>query len=195
MIARGSPAIVGVHRGCARRLDPAPHDNSRAGRSDVGRGSDREALLRLLGPVVEARGLDLEDVVVTPAGKRRLLRVVVDRDGGVGLDAVAEISTAVSKELDDSDAMGGAPYVLEVTSPGVDRPLTEPRHWRRATGRLVKASLRDGSAVQGRVAGVGDDSVTLDVDGTATRLGWAELAGGRVQVEFNPPPAATERED
>jgi ribosome maturation factor RimP len=114
-----------------------------------------------------------------------MLRVVVDQDGGVGLDNVAEVSTAVSKTLDDSDAMGGAPYVLEVTSPGVDRPLTQPRHWRRARGRLVKATRHDGGVTLGRVAEVDDDAVTLDVDGTPTRLGWAELSAGRVQVEFN----------
>jgi ribosome maturation factor RimP len=192
MIARAVPAIVEVHRGSGGSL---PYDNSRARRSDVGRGSDREALLRLLGPVVEQHGLDLEDVTVTPAGKRRMLRVVVDQDGGVGLDTVAEVSTAVSKTLDDSDAMGGAPYVLEVTSPGVDRPLTQPRHWRRARGRLVKATRHDGAVTQGRVAEVDDDAVTLDVDGTPTRLGWAELAAGRVQVEFNRARTTGERED
>lgn len=151
----------------------------------MARGSDREALLTLLAPTAAEHGLDLEDVVVTPAGKRRLLRVVVDRDGGVELDAVAQVSTAVSKVLDDTDAMGGTPYVLEVTSPGVDRPLTEPRHWRRAQSRLVKATLADGGTVQGRVSGTDDDGVILDVDGSPRHLRWAELATGRVQVEFN----------
>lgn len=151
----------------------------------MGRGSDRDALIGLLAPVVEARGLDLEDVVVTPAGKRRLLRVVVDQDGGVGLDTVAEVSTAVSQALDDSDAMGGSPYVLEVTSPGVERPLTEPRHWRRAAGRLVKVTLAGGGTVVGRVVSASEQGVTADVDGTATTWGWDELGPGRVQVEFS----------
>lgn len=151
----------------------------------MSRASDRESLLALLGPVVAGSGLDLEDVVVTPAGKRRLLRVVVDQDGGVGLDAVAAVSSAVSQALDDSDAMGGPPYVLEVTSPGVDRPLTEPRHWRRAHARLVKVTLADGATAQGRVSAVDDDSVTLDVDGSPRRIEWAALTSGRVQVEFN----------
>ena len=158
----------------------------------MAKGSDRESLLALLAPVVEAEGLDLEDVVVTPAGKRRLLRVVVDRDGGVGLDLVAQVSTGVSAALDGSDAMGGSPYVLEVTSPGVDRPLTEPRHWRRAAGRLVDATLTGGGSLQGRVTGADDDGVTLDVDGTNTRLAWPEVLRGRVQVEFN---RAAERND
>lgn len=148
------------------------------------RGSDREPLLRLLEPVVADHGLDLEDVTITPAGRRRLLRVVVDRDGGVALDTVAEVSTAVSRALDDADAMGGQAYVLEVTSPGVDRPLTQPRHWRRAAGRLVKATLHDGSTVLGRVSAADDDSAALDVDGSSRRLAYAEVATARVQVEF-----------
>ena len=109
----------------------------------MAKASDRDSLMRLLDPVVTTQGLDLEDVVVTPAGRRRLLRVVVDRDGGLSLDAVAAVSTAVSAALDDSDAMGGAPYVLEVTSPGIDRPLTEPRHWRRNLTRLVTVATAE----------------------------------------------------
>ncbi|MFC4584558.1 ribosome maturation factor RimP [Sphaerisporangium corydalis] len=150
----------------------------------MGADARRDRLIKLLEPVAAAEGLDLEDVTVTPAGKRRLLRVIVDGDRGVSLDKVADVSQAVSKALDDSDAMGGSPYVLEVTSPGVDRPLTEPRHWRRAKGRLVKADLNDGTSVEGRILDVDDSGVGLEAEGAARRLGWAELAKGRVQVEF-----------
>ena len=149
------------------------------------KASDRDSLLRLLTPVVSAQGLDLEDVVVTPAGKRRLLRVVVDQDGGVGLDTVAAVSTAVSAALDESDAMGGAPYVLEVTSPGVDRPLTERRHWRRALTRLVTVSTAEGTSLQGRLVEVDDDGIGVDDEGALTRLAWDRVGTGRVQVEFN----------
>jgi ribosome maturation factor RimP len=149
--------------------------------------SNRDDLLRLLAPVVAERGLDLEDVQVTPAGKRRLLRVVVDQDGGVALDSVATVSSAVAAALDDSDVMGGSPYVLEVTSPGVDRPLTEPRHWRRAQSRLVEATLADQATLTGRVVDAGDDGVLLDVAGEQRMVPWPELASGRVQVEFNRP--------
>ncbi|MEV0969444.1 ribosome maturation factor RimP [Microtetraspora glauca] len=148
----------------------------------MGDDARRGRLLELLGPVIAAEGLDLEDVTITPAGKRRLVRVVVDRDGGVSLDDVAEVSQSVSKELDQTDVLGGSPYVLEVTSPGVDRPLTEPRHWRRARGRLVKADLRDGTSVEGRVTGVDESGVELD---GAHRIDLADLARGRVQVEFS----------
>ncbi len=148
-----------------------------------GRAS-REALLRLLDPVVATTGFDLEDVAVTPAGRRRLVRVVVDRDGGVSLDDVADVSRAVSDALDFADALGAAPYVLEVTSPGVDRPLTEQRHWRRARGRLVTAVLADGTSATGRVADVDDAGVTLDQDGVSRLLSWEQVRRGAVQVEF-----------
>src|SRR5689334_23808526 len=107
------------------------------------RGSRRPdpATTRLAGwiePVIGAAGYDLEELVVTPAGRRSIVRVVVDRDAGVTLDDIAEVSKAVSEVLDSNDdGMGRTPYVLEVTSPGVDRPLTEARHWRRNVGRLV----------------------------------------------------------
>jgi ribosome maturation factor RimP len=136
---------------------------------------------------VTATGFDLEDVTVSPAGKRRVVRVVVDRDGGVDLDDVADVARAVSNLLDEAessepDLLGGA-YVLEVTSPGVDRPLTEPRHWRRAEGRLVKAALAD-ETVTGRVTGATDTEVTIDVDGTPRTLLQAEVTKAHVQVEF-----------
>lgn len=142
----------------------------------------RERLRAALDPVVTDAGFDLEDVTVTAAGRRNVIRVVVDRDGGVDLDAVAEVSRAVSDALDDSDVTGSAAYTLEVTSPGVDRPLTEPRHWRRAVGRLVAAG-----AATGRVVAADDDGVTFDVDGDETVMSYAELPAGRVQVEFGRP--------
>src|SRR5580693_9907134 len=128
-------------------------------------------LARVLEPAVRAAGMDLESVRVSPAGRRRLLKLVVDADDGVGLDQIAEVSREVSVRLDASGVMGEVPYTLEVSSPGVDRPLTEPRHWRRAQGRLVSAPLATGDdaapaarrapAIQGRVLAAGDTAVTL----------------------------------
>ena len=146
--------------------------------------STRDRLLRLLEPVVTAEGLDLEEVTVTPAGKRRLLRVTVDRDGGVSLDDVALVSQSISGALDTSEAMTG-PYVLEVTSPGVDRPLVAPRHWHRATSRLVRAVLADGREMTGRVLQADDDGVTLDVGSNERRLAYVEISRATVTVEFN----------
>jgi ribosome maturation factor RimP len=149
----------------------------------------REHLLDVLEPVVAATGYDLEDVKVSSAGRRSVVRVIVDSDSGVDLDAVADVSRAVSAALDD-DTPGGAafagPYVLEVSSPGVDRPLTEPRHWRRARGRLVAVTHGD-RQLTGRVVAADDTTVTLDVAGSAERIPLAELGPGRVQVEFGRP--------
>jgi len=140
-------------------------------------------LLQLLEPAVSATGFDLEDVTVSPAGKRRVVRVVVDADGGVDLDEVADVAKAVSAVLDEHPDLIDGAYTLEVTSPGVDRPLTQPRHWRRAAGRLVKATLAD-ETVTGRVTGATDTEATLDVDGTPRTLLQAEVTKAVVQVEF-----------
>jgi ribosome maturation factor RimP len=164
---------------------PAANAGRAAGSGQSGQVRDR--LLEVLTPVVAATGHDLEDVTVTSAGRRSLVRVFVDADGGVDLDAVADVSRAVSEALDD-DSDGGAafagPFVLEVSSPGVDRPLTEERHWRRAVGRLVQVTVAD-EAVTGRVVGTDDRGVALDVDGASRDIAWGELGRGRVQVEFN----------
>jgi ribosome maturation factor RimP len=130
-------------------------------------------------------GLDLEAVELTPAGKRRVLRVAVDKDGGVTLDDIADATRAVGQQLDDQDLMGEQAYTLEVTSRGVDRPLTEPRHWRRNRDRLVRASLRDGSQVTGRVSDSDDLGATLDVAGATQRVEYAEVTKALVQIEFN----------
>ena len=134
---------------------------------------------------LSALDLDLEAVELTPAGKKRVLRVAVDKDGGVTLDDIADATRAVSGELDQGDLMGEQAYTLEVTSRGVDRPLTEPRHWRRNRSRLVKVSLRDGGQVTGRVTDSDDGGVTLDVSGSPERVEYAAVAKALVQIEFN----------
>jgi len=137
--------------------------------------------------------MDLEGIRVTAAGRRRVLRVVVDADGGVSLDDIALASRELSVKLDSSAEMGEQAYTLEVSSPGVDRPLTQPRHWRRAIGRIVVAPLTAGDGehggngsgpVQGRVAGMSDRGVVLDCDGELREFSFAELGPGRVQIEF-----------
>ncbi|MWK33214.1 ribosome maturation factor RimP [Actinomadura sp. J1-007] len=193
-------------------------DRAQRGRDGAPARRGREAavteLARLLEPALAEAGFDLEEVDVRPAGRRRLVKIVVDADDGVGIDDVATLSQTASDLLDGSDVMGTAPYVLEVTSPGVDRPLTEPRHWRRATGRLIVAPLAEGGQIEGRVVAADDASVVIDVvdkrrgkgqggkNGkgkgqgakgggkpgapavSRRRFAWGELGRGRVQVEF-----------
>ena len=148
-------------------------------------------LSSLLAPVLTRFGLELEEIDVLPAGKRRLLRVVVDGDGPAGhgplLDDIAEATKAISTALDGSTAAGNSPYTLEVSSRGISRPLTAPRHWRRNTGRLVKVNLADGSVVTGRIVASDEDGVDLAVDGAARRIGYPEVGKAIVQVEFNRP--------
>jgi ribosome maturation factor RimP len=152
-----------------------------------------ERLADLLEPVISAAGLELESVRVGRAGRRSLLRIVVDAERGVSLDDIALVSRAVAAEVDASDAMGPGSYTLEVSSPGVDRPLTEPRHWRRASGRLVRVSVKAASGtadagqsrtVEGRVVAAGPAGVALELDGARHEFGYAELGSGQVQVEF-----------
>lgn len=150
-------------------------------RQDATRDRVEEALIDPL----KAMDLDVEAVELTPAGKRRVLRVAVDKDGGVTLDDVADATREVSRVLDESDVMGDLPYTLEVTSRGVERPLTLPRHWRRNRDRLVKVTFADGTTATGRIGDSDDAEVTLDVDGASRRVAYAEVAKALVQIEFN----------
>src|SRR5690349_5821474 len=134
----------------------------------------RARVRAVIEPVIEQAGYDLEDVNVSRAGRRHVVRVLVDTDGGINLDDVAVVSRAISAALDAAEE-GGAEviageYQLEVGSPGVDRPLTLPRHWRRNRSRLVAVN-----GLTGRVVDVDDEGIVLDVDGTPRSLTFDEL--------------------
>jgi len=162
-----------------------------------------ERLRALLEPLVVKAGLVLEEATVSAAGRRRQLLVVVDTAdtadgtsagepaGGVRLDTVAELSRELSQALDTSDVMGDSEYVLEVTSPGTDRPLTEPRHFRRNTGRLVKLRLKERGELIARIMTVDGTGLDLEVPGVKgrkpkpARADFAEIASARVEIEFN----------
>ncbi|ONH36546.1 MULTISPECIES: ribosome maturation factor RimP [Protofrankia] len=187
-VAATSAADAGGGRRRARTRPRSP---------DVRPSSARAELVRLLTPQLAARGFDLEDVTVSRAGSRSVVRVVVDRDGGVDLDAVAEASRVASAVLDAAEtdpAAGGpplaGPYVLEVSSPGVDRPLVAPRHWRRARGRLVSVRTRDGRQLLGRVRATDEQTAELVPEGGRTavgeviRISFADVVRAAVQVEF-----------
>jgi ribosome maturation factor RimP len=157
-----------------------------------------ERVRSLVEPLAAAAGLVVEDVTITPAGRRRVLRIVVDlpetETGGVPMDAVAAASQAISTELDARDAMGATPYVLEVSSPGADRPLTQRRHWLRARGRLVRLQPADGVRTSepawsadrssGRLTAVDDTGVELDGE---RHYPWEQVRAGRVELDFSRP--------
>ncbi|MFI8105003.1 ribosome maturation factor RimP [Streptomyces sp. NPDC086023] len=151
--------------------------------------SDR--LRGLLEPLVDAKGLDLEDIELSRAGRRRMLRIVVDSDEGLDLDLCAELSREISDKLDETDVMGEDEYQLEVSSPGADRPLKEHRHYVRAVGRLVKFQLAEGGDLVARIVDVDDEGLDLEVPGvkgrkpTARRIAFTEIAKARVEIEFN----------
>ncbi|AWB92763.1 ribosome maturation factor RimP [Aeromicrobium chenweiae] len=144
-----------------------------------------DSLETLVETTVSSLGLDLEAVELTPAGRKRVLRIAVDRDGGVGIDHITDATRALSEVLDASDVMGQEPYTLEVTSRGVDRPLTLPRHWRRNEGRLVRLRLADDSSVDGRIGASDDDGVEI-VGRTTTRYPYDQITSALVQIELNP---------
>ncbi|MFE4372751.1 ribosome maturation factor RimP [Streptomyces sp. NPDC056835] len=150
-----------------------------------------ERLRGLLEPLVSAKDLDLEEIEVSRAGRRRVLRIVVDSDEGVDLDECAELSRSISDKLDETDAMGEDEYQLEVTSPGAERPLTEHRHYVRAVGRLARFQLRDDGELVARILTVDAEGIDLEVPGvkgrksTARRIEFAGIDKARVEIEFS----------
>jgi ribosome maturation factor RimP len=156
-----------------------------------GKQPEQPLLDLLAGPLASA-GLDVEAVELASAGRRRMVRVLVDKDGGVTLDEISDATRTVNNLLDESDVMGEAPYTLEVTSPGIDRPLTEPRHWRRNVDRLVKVTMTDGSSLTGRVKDADESAATLDVSGSTRALAYDDVAKAKVEIEFNRPRTAAE---
>jgi len=150
----------------------------------------RDALLDVLHGPLSTRGLDLEGVEISTAGRKRLVRVLVDKDGGVTLDEIAELDGVISQVLEDSDVLGDHPYTLEVTSPGIDRPLTAPRHWRRNVDRLVKVHPVEGEPFVGRVVDATESHAVLDVEGAQQQVSYDDVAKARVEIEFNRPRTA-----
>ncbi len=144
----------------------------------------RDRLAEKLTSPLGDLGLDLEAVDLSSAGKRRILRVAIDKDGGVTMDDIADATREVSRVLDETDLMGQQAYTLEVSSPGVDRPLTLPRHWRRNQRRLVKVTFAEGEPLTGRIIDSDEDGALLDVEGTERRVEYAEVTKAKIQIEF-----------
>jgi ribosome maturation factor RimP len=177
MTQRGRAGGRPAHRPGSREEPRVPA----APRIDL--GAARARVRSVIEPVVTDAGYDLEEVGISRAGRRYVVRVLVDTDGGINLDDVAVVSREISAVLDEVEENGEevlpGEYQLEVGSPGVDRPLTQPRHWRRNRTRLVTVN-----GLTGRVIDVDDEGVVLDVDGTPRSLKFGELGPGKVQIEF-----------
>jgi ribosome maturation factor RimP len=147
-----------------------------------------DAVREVVGPVVEAAGLYLEEVTVTRAGSTSVVRITVDLPddalGSLDSDRLGDASRAMSAALDEDDVVSGA-YTLEISTPGTSRPLTELRHYKRARTRLVTLKMMDGSRVEGRLTDVLDDGdgdvLVLDGD---SRIPLGDVRRGKVEVEL-----------
>ncbi|AXB48041.1 ribosome maturation factor RimP [Amycolatopsis albispora] len=143
----------------------------------------------IVAEAVSGAGFELDALEVQQAGRRKLVKVVVDGEDGVGLDEVAEVSRTVSAALDEQEHILAGAYTLEVTSPGVDRPLSKPRHWRRARFRQVRVTPAEGAGFVGRVGHCGEDGARMLVDGELRTVRYADVAKAVIEIEFRQPPA------
>ena len=161
--------------------------------------AETQRLTDYLAPTVAGEGLFLEDIEIRIAGAHRTVHVIVDlpenETGGVSLDRIAAISRVLSDAMDQDPHDDGRPYSLEVSSPGVSRPLTEPRHWRRNIGRMVLVTPVSGDAVTGRLVETDAEGITLVPElpvkkgmkpkqGEQIHLTFDQIAKGRVEIEF-----------
>jgi ribosome maturation factor RimP len=139
-----------------------------------------EEIAVAITPAIEAAGCYLEEVTLTPAGKRKIMTVIVDGDTNLSLDQVTAVSKEVSAIVEVLPALGDTPFTLEVTSPGVDRPLTHPRHWRKNHGRLINVTLEDGKVVKGRIGA----STEVDVEIDSLKIAYAAIKRALIEIEF-----------
>lgn len=141
-----------------------------------------------LAPVLASAGFFLEEVQVTSAGNRRIVTCIVDGEKGLNLDEVTSASREIAALLEEAPFMGQTPFTLEVTSPGVDRPLTLPRHWKKNVTRLVRIVLLNGEVVTGRITDSGDNSVNLVIEGKVVKeivVQFSDVKRAVVEIEFN----------
>ena len=140
----------------------------------------RDRIAEAITPTIESSGAFLEDVTLVRAGKKSLLTVIVDGETGLNLDQVTEVSRNISEIVEALPELGATPFTLEVTSPGIDRPLTLARHWRKNHGRLIKATMLDGTVTEGRIGEATESSVLIDENS----LSYADIKKAIVQVDF-----------
>jgi ribosome maturation factor RimP len=141
----------------------------------------KDQIFELVDPLVNNAGLVLEEVQVQTPGKHRFVTIIVDSETGLNLDQVTDASRLIGEALDGANFMGETPYTLEVTSPGVDRPLTAPRHWRKNIDRLVKVTKSDGEVFKARILSAADNQAVLD-NGA---IEYGDIKRAIIEVEFN----------
>ena len=146
--------------------------------------SNKEQVLAVITPAIESLGFYIEDINITSAGKRSMLTVIVDGDTHLSLDQVTVATKAISEIVENLPTLGNNPFTLEVTSPGLDRPLTKPRHWRKNQDRLIKIVLTDGKEVNGRIKDSTESSVTVDEQ----VINFADIKRATLEVEFKKEP-------
>jgi ribosome maturation factor RimP len=142
--------------------------------------SNKEQVLAVITPAIESLGFYIEDITITSAGKRSMLTVIVDGDTHLSLDQVTVATKAISEIVENLPTLGNNPFTLEVTSPGLDRPLTKPRHWRKNQDRLIKIVLNDGKEKMGRIKDSTESSVTVDEQ----VINFADIKRATLEVEF-----------
>jgi ribosome maturation factor RimP len=140
----------------------------------------KEEISAAITPALSDLGFYLEDITITSAGRRSMLTVIVDGDTHLSLDQVTVATKAISEIVENIQSLGQAPFTLEVTSPGLDRPLTKPRHWRKNTDRLVKIVLLDGKEIKGRVKDATEISATIDEQ----VIKFSDIKRATLEIEF-----------
>lgn len=140
----------------------------------------KEEISAVITPALTSLGFYLEDLYITSAGRRSLLTVIVDADRHLSLDEVTVATKAISEIIENIPALGSTPFTLEVTSPGIDRPLTKPRHWRKNIDRLVKVITIDGNQILGRIKSASEDSATVDEQ----NIKYLDVKRATLEVEF-----------
>ncbi|CAN2205631.1 ribosome maturation protein RimP [Candidatus Nanopelagicaceae bacterium] len=148
-----------------------------------------DQIAALVTPAVQAQGFFLEDVHLVSPGKHRIVTCIVDGESALNLDQVTSVSRVISELLDEAPFMGETPFTLEVTSPGVDRPLTKPRHFVKNHDRLLKVVKNDGDVITGRITTSSELDVTLLVEtkkeSSEIVVAYADIKRATVEIEFN----------
>ena len=142
----------------------------------------KEDISAAITPALEALGFYLEDVTIISAGRRSMLTVIVDGDTHLSLDQVTSATKAIGEIVESVQSLGETPFTLEVTSPGLDRPLTKVRHWQKNINRLIKVVLLDGSEIKGRIKDVNEVSATV----YEKNINYSDIKRATLEIEFKP---------